>query len=587
MKRFLWFIIYVTITTACYGNEFRRAKTFEDAFQASCRVSVSNARGSGTFIGEDREKNRCIILTNYHVVTSNNTAKLDFWTNGIQQTINGRVFARFYDAKRPYDFALIEVDSNELAKINPPFVALGGQGVSPDQNSYILSSGCPKGRFAQAWKGKVLGYYNGATIMFQPGPVPGQSGSGVLSEVDGELWLTGVLTWLIGNEGADDSKGGAIPIANLYEALKGQQNASTNDNGSPIPPGAVECAEKMPYVVEFSRNNCQPCILAEKDVAVLKQKNIDVRSYNTSLSDDAIKKAKEANVTSAPTFIVYDENGVEKKRYLGAGHANKISSDIEELTKILTAKRIAEEIERTKANQAKEDKSLLELTDDFLPLNFNDLPCYIQDKPSNNGEAYEQSFRDRSPVYEYELDNSGQVGFFDDSNSRWMNRNRREEPERNNVLPPRDKDDEPKIDEGKLGDRLGDRLGNRLQNGLSDSVNRQLNAIISVIEGKIEQRLNEKLETIKSDIEAQKKPLLRKAILFVVFAFIIGSLVADTIKSILKCIWRSIRNSIREFASALERAESVDKSDVDNLYSKANKDAKNDSIGSKRTKKRN
>ena len=229
-------------TNSAYN--FSRALTLEDAWKASCRVSVSGARGTGTFVGIDEEKNVAVILTNYHVVTRSTEATLDFWTNGVQESVQGKIYARFYDKNRPADFALIAVNPRDLARINPPYVALAGADGAPSENSYIISAGCPKGRFVQAWKGKTLGYYRGRTIEFKPGPVPGQSGSGVLSYVDGELWLTAVLTWLIGNEGADDSTGGAIPISNLYDCLSGQSPASDYFE-SPIPPGAKECSESV------------------------------------------------------------------------------------------------------------------------------------------------------------------------------------------------------------------------------------------------------------------------------------------------------------------------------------------------------
>lgn len=395
--------------------DFIRAKTFEDAYKASCRVSVNNARGSGTFIGKDAEKNRCIILTNYHVVTNNKVATLDFWTNGVRQSITGQVFAKFYDAKRPYDFALIAVDSDELAKINPPFVALAGHGVAPDNNSYILSSGCPKGRFAQAWKGKVLGYYNGSTVMFQPGPVPGQSGSGVLSEIDGDLWLTGVLTWLIGTEGADDSKGGAIPIANLYEALKGQQDASYNDFGSPIPPDAVECHMQSPYVVEFTQNNCTPCEKAKEEVDLLRQSGIVVETVNISESQDNLKRADALNIKGTPTFIVFSQDSAETARFEGT---KKVKEIVAEVDRLIQQQKEDEEkllLQNSIANSFESGNVTQELTNSLFAPRTN-LPSPDIDK---------QSFRNRAPVYEYEYGNYENVGFFEDSNTRWLNRGQR------------------------------------------------------------------------------------------------------------------------------------------------------------------
>ena len=249
--------------TVGYALEFKRAETFEDAFGASCRVSVSGARGSGTFVYYDNRD--AYILTNYHVVTTNNTATVEFWTNSKLQRISGKVVWRYYDVKsaKPKDFAFIVVDAQQLKReIDPPFMPIAGPNVRPPQNSYICSAGAPDGRFVQSWKGEIIGYYNGETVEFQPPPVPGQSGSGIISFYDGEPWLTAVLTWLFGEKGQDDSSGGAIPIANLYEAAKARPlpaafQDDSNELTPSIPDNATECAAPNLRALIFTAPDCK------------------------------------------------------------------------------------------------------------------------------------------------------------------------------------------------------------------------------------------------------------------------------------------------------------------------------------------
>lgn len=223
------------------GPTFRTAETFDDAHAASCRVRVSGASGSGTFVGV--AGGLAWILTNYHVVGRSGSARLDFWTNSVLETVDASVKWRAYDASRGYDFAFCTLDPAELARIAPPFVWLGGPSAAPSRDAFIVSSGCPDGRFAQAWRGKIVSFWNDSTALFQPPPVPGQSGSGVLERVDGRLTLVAVLTWLVGERGRDDSKGGAIPVANLHEAAAPGAPAAA-PFGDPIPPGAVECRRR-------------------------------------------------------------------------------------------------------------------------------------------------------------------------------------------------------------------------------------------------------------------------------------------------------------------------------------------------------
>ncbi|MDO5749548.1 MAG: trypsin-like peptidase domain-containing protein, partial [Planctomycetia bacterium] len=303
MKRLLliaFIIVMILFASKVFGVEFRRAETFEDAFDASCRVSVSGARGSGTFIGVSGSK--AYILTNYHVVTSMKNATLDFWTNGRKESIRGVVDWRYYDANIPCDFARVVVDANELKKIDPPYVALGGADARPGVNSFIISSGAPDGRFTQSWKGHILEYYNDKTAVFTPPPVPGQSGSGICEFVDGELFVTGVLTWLLGEKGSDNSKGGAIPIANLFVALNRRPAPASYDDESPIPPNASECAVENSHAIEFYSQDCPACERVEPMIKKLVDEGVLTR-VNTD-DDDGFNLAQRYGVNELPTIVV-------------------------------------------------------------------------------------------------------------------------------------------------------------------------------------------------------------------------------------------------------------------------------------------
>lgn len=497
------FLLGYWASTLVFGEEFRRAKTLDDAHSASCRVSVANARGTGSFIGVDEEKHRALILTNYHVVTNNSKATLDFWTNSVRQSVSGTVVGRFYDANIPYDFALISVDIDDLKRIDPPYLALGGRDAAPDADSYILSSGCPKGRFAQAWKGKVLGYYNGSTVMFQPGPVPGQSGSAIISEIDGELWITGVLTWLIGTEGSDESRGGAIPIANLYRAIQGRQSATGErlENLSPIPPDAVECGLATPYVIEISQDNCPPCVEAQKDIEELKKAGVDVRAYNVSTSQDGIEYARQYEVDATPTFIVCDSNGEEIKRFVGAGKAQEILSCV-----IQNMPRM-EEPKVIKPEPPAKTESI-------------PLPKFSVVEP--------QDFRNRTPVYDY-----ADASFFDDSNQRWLNRGKRTEPPKAEEEP-EEPEPEPEPDKPKLRDKIfGDAERGILNSAIDNAVKK--------IEKRIEEKYDEKVADIESRINALYKKWRVRVFIIFVFAVCIALVISDWIKKGIAALWELIK----------------------------------------------
>ncbi len=444
IKALLYICAVSLIIEPVFSFEFKRASTFEDAYKATCRVSVSGARGTGTFNGIDRENNRALILTNCHVVGRNTRASLDFWTNGERETVEGRIIARYYDARKPADFALIAVDVDDLARINPPYVALSGRDGTPGEDSFIISAGAPKGRFVQAWSGKTLSYYGGRTIEFTPGPVPGQSGSAIISQINGELWQTGILTWLIGNEGADDSKGGAIPISILYECIKGRARASADASADVIPPGAVECADThtAPCVIEFTAANCPPCRVASKEVAELRDAGARVYVYDVA-NGSGREMAARYNVDKTPSWLIVDRGWNETARRVGTGH-------VEEL---LTLYRDLDSKARKKEDAPKDDV---------------------------------ESFRDRAPIYE----SIEGVGFFDDQDERWADRWKKKSDGDGKEEDGGDKSDGKsgsdfcpiiKNDGGGLAGGMSNALGERIASAINDLNARVVNSLRGVI----------------------------------------------------------------------------------------------------------
>lgn len=425
--RTILFILLSVVAGTAFGDDFRRAEnTLDDVFAASCRVNVSGARGSGTFNGV--KDGLAYISTNYHVVGKNVTATVDFWTNGVKQTLAGKVVWRAYDANMPADFAFITVDADELKKIDPPYVALGGSDAKPSTNSFFLSSGGPKGLSVKAWKGKILDYFNGETALFQPHPVPGQSGSGVFEEIDGELFQVGIITWLIGAEGQDDSKGGAIPIANLYKALRNHPYnvAAPNDNGSPIPPGAVECVcdtnasetleqlqplweARNARVLYFTGGECPACKAVEGNLPAI-QAEIPVEIVDTD-TENGLARATAYGVASIPLALIVNASDVE--------------------------------VARVEFEQLKDPNALIAA---FKK---------VKEAPASTTLPATEDFRKRPTYYE-----APPTGFFEDSEDRWQGRGRREK-----IAPKVEK-----VEPNDLNSRIEKRIRGVIEGAINDSI---------------------------------------------------------------------------------------------------------------------
>lgn len=514
MKHIKIFILaalgFAAFTNVVKSQDFRRAQTFEDAWAASCRVCVSSARGTGCFVGT--VGNVAYILTNYHVVTNDKTARLDFWTNGRMESVTAKVALRAYNQGMPADFALLTCDAQELKVIDPPWVALGGADASPSVGAVIVSSGAPDGRFPQCWKGQVLEYYNGKTAIFSPPPVPGQSGSAICEYVDGELFVTGILTWLIGEKGRDDSKGGAIPIANLYKAI-GARGTDVDWHGpdsSPIPPNATECADVTavaPCVLEFTQENCPPCEDAKKDVNELKAAGFNVYVFDVA-SERGAEYVARYGIEKTPSFVVLDDRFNKAGIFTGAGHYDEIKALLERFRGGLVN-------EPPAIKEKDEEPAPAETFLDSLPIprtNFSD-------------------FRQRPAVYEV----SGDVGLFDESDQRWQDLKNK-----HGKLFGRDDNEE---NDGENEEKRP-RIGDKIKDNLLDSIADKLNAILS-------QHVEKATDTARKSWNNAKYSLIAGLI----FIVALGVVIADVIVGVFKILARKVSTKYTQIRAALEVAK--------------------------------
>ncbi len=475
-KRTKYAIIGVFLSIAVFsikaalGVEFRRAQSFEDAHAASCRITAGASRGTGTFIGAIGES--AYILTNYHVVTKNTDVILDFWTNSKKERLSGKVAWRYYDAALPADFAIIEVNAESLKNsINPPFVALGGKDAKPSINGFIVSSGAPDGRFTQAWKGIVEDYYQNATALFSPPPVPGQSGSGILEYKGDDLFLTGVLTWLIGEKGSDGSKGGAIPVSNIYIAASRGKLAPTGVQTilSPIPPDASECSalsDEVDAIIEkndrkifyFRADGCKACAAAAPDVSRLIRAGENIVPVDTG-TKSGLDFAKSEEIKEIPCIVVY--SGINKKTI-----------------------------------------EAREIIDKGLYVAFQD---YLREQKETSKR---KDFRERDPV----RDEATIRGILHESDERWNSRQESTPKVEPPIQTPGQSDEETTA---RLGDRIGERIAETMGRQIEREANKLEAGVYSKLDGyaqRIEDSLTSEIRSRAMDIERGVKSTIMAAI---------------------------------------------------------------------------
>ncbi|MBR0226129.1 MAG: trypsin-like peptidase domain-containing protein [Thermoguttaceae bacterium] len=447
-------ILFVLTKNPAFSQEFRRAATFEDAHGASCRVNAGQSRGTGTFFGAWGGVG--YVLTNYHVVTKETVVSLDFWTNSIKETISGKVVWKYFDPQLPADFAIIAVDAETLKNtINPPFVPLAGNNVKPSEGGLIVSSGAPDGRFTQAWKGQVLDYYKGATVLFSPPPVPGQSGSGIVEHIDGGLFVTGILTWLIGEKGRDDSKGGAIPIANLYEAARRGKRAPTAiETGAPIPPNATECSETV-KIVYYAADDCPGCQMVKDDVDRLEREGAAVERVDAG-TESGKRRALAEGIREIPAVVVVLDGNRE----------------LIQATEILADGLYQAVNKRTESNEAQNDERA-------------------------------ESLWTRPKVRE---DEDAISGILNESESFWERRGRREPAPEPPTL-----DDPETPPTGEEPTRIGDRIADRIAGALESRIEREAGKLVDKLEGEIQKKIDATEKEIKNAIVGAINEKIKRA----------------------------------------------------------------------------
>lgn len=340
--------------------ECRPAKNMEDVHAASCRIhatqkgSRQGSLGTGTVCL--KKDGKYWILTNWHVIQGADTIKLHFFGNGSIHECNGKIENVWYDAKAPYDFAVLTVLEEELTSYDPPFVPLGPQGTKPEKNKMILSSGCSEGRWAMAWKGIVDSYY-GNTAQFMPAPKSGQSGSAIIQKINGDLCISGLLTWRVGDEhrlNEENMRGGAIPITLLYDAAEGKKPAGDLDNVPPcavwvntvfedrFDPSQLESEENPALMVRrfsimdaetyfrpvadkrqtlafaaYTISGCAPCKNAVPILEKLKKEGYPIHIISVD-SFVVQNRIKDLHINTYPTFIMFsleDEKWIELERF--------------------------------------------------------------------------------------------------------------------------------------------------------------------------------------------------------------------------------------------------------------------------------
>jgi len=184
-------------------------------FEAVCRISNTNSKGTGTVFAEVGGDYH--ILTNYHVVARANEVGVEFWRDGhLSRSVRGTVIWTSFLNGANRDMAVVSVPTSVFGNgPKPNIIPLAARGTRIPAGGTVTSVGCASGAWATAFEGHVI-QSRGPVYDFRPPPAGGRSGSALYTK-DGRA-IVGLIAW----RAAGDTHGIAMTLEEIYRAFEGK-----------------------------------------------------------------------------------------------------------------------------------------------------------------------------------------------------------------------------------------------------------------------------------------------------------------------------------------------------------------------------
>jgi len=185
----------------------------DDCIDATCRITAADG-GRGTGCVFELSQGRVYVLTAAHVVGRSRQVECEFWRHGHRSSpLAGQVTARNEAA----DAALVVLGQAAFGGVLPTAIPLAPRDHVLRPGQPVVSVGCAGGSWSTGFKGHVLGY-QGADLVFVPGPANGRSGSAIFDAAGQRI------VGLLRARSMDDSRGIATSVQALYGAFSRSSN---------------------------------------------------------------------------------------------------------------------------------------------------------------------------------------------------------------------------------------------------------------------------------------------------------------------------------------------------------------------------
>ena len=169
--------------------------------KAVCRI-VSHGPttnvGTGTFV--KKTKQGYLILTCGHVIADGIFFSINVFNDSKKSmAIPAKLkFSSFAGIISYDDLALLEIRDKDLRGYVPDVIEIASE--LPSKDDKVYGYGFPGGRWVQRWDGRVIEILD-ENIFFDAIPTPGQSGSAILTLVNGKPRIVGMILWTFPDRG--------------------------------------------------------------------------------------------------------------------------------------------------------------------------------------------------------------------------------------------------------------------------------------------------------------------------------------------------------------------------------------------------
>jgi hypothetical protein len=222
MFKFTIVLLLSLFTASTYGQVL----SLSEIRYAACRVSMSGGSGSGLVFAKDNGK--FYILSNHHVTSNQKQGQVQFFRDGaISNKIPAQViWQRYQDrSELQFDLSILTVDASAFPEgTEPLIIPIAPRSHQIKVGDYIYGSGCPQAKWLFSWEARVTGV--GGRILFNRPSIGGESGSSILSIVDGKTMIIGLVTWNFTPPGQQEY-GGGVTLEALHRSFAGETSTST------------------------------------------------------------------------------------------------------------------------------------------------------------------------------------------------------------------------------------------------------------------------------------------------------------------------------------------------------------------------